>query len=107
MRPLFMSAIALASSPALAQDQSDAAATALAEIEAHRSGWGVGCSIPVPALWNAPPWEQRGAAGRRAAFEDCLSSVMQRQQDRLARLQDRIADRCGQRPALRQTNSET
>jgi hypothetical protein len=51
----------------------------------------VGCSVPVPALWNAPPWEQRAAAARREAFEDCLSSVMQREQDRLAQLQSRVA----------------
>lgn len=92
MRPLFLVALALAASPALAQEQPSPVARALAEIEAHRVGMRVGCSVPVPALWNAPPWEQRAAAARRAAFEDCLSGVMQREQDRLADLQRRIAD---------------
>ncbi|MET1111210.1 MAG: hypothetical protein ABWX67_06770 [Allosphingosinicella sp.] len=92
MRLLVLIALALAASPALAQAQSEALARALAEIEAHRVGMRVGCSVPVPALWNAPPWEQRAAAGRRAAFEDCLAGVMQREQDRLAGLQRRVAD---------------
>ncbi len=91
MRPLFLVALCLAASPALAQEPTGPVARALAEIEAHRVGMRVGCSIPVPALWNAPPWEQRAAADRRAAFEDCLSGVMQREQDRLAQLQERIA----------------
>jgi hypothetical protein len=91
MRPLFLVAFALAASPAFAQAP-EPVARALAEIEAHRVGMRVGCSIPVPALWNAPPWEQRAAADRRAAFEDCLSSVLQREQDRLAGLQQRVAD---------------
>jgi hypothetical protein len=90
MRTLFLVALALSASPASAQ-QPEPVARALAEIDAHRIGMRVGCSIPVPALWNAPPWEQRAAAARRAAFEDCLASVMQREQDRLASLQDRIA----------------
>lgn len=92
MRPFFLIALALAASPALAQTQPEPLARALAEIEAHRVGMRVGCSIPVPALWNAPSWEQRAAAGRRAAFEYCLSGVMQREQDRLAQLQERVAD---------------
>jgi hypothetical protein len=91
MRFPFLIALALAASPALAQAQPEPVARALAEIEAHRVGMRVGCSIPVPALWNAPPWEQRAAADRGAAFEDCLSGVMQREQDRLAQLQERIA----------------
>lgn len=91
MRTLFLIALALAAAPAAAQAPAEPLARALAEIEAHRVGLRVGCSIPVPALWNAPPWEQRAAAARRAAFEDCLSGVMQREQDRLASLQNRIA----------------
>jgi hypothetical protein len=91
MRKLFLIALAFAASPALAQQPPEPVARALAGIEAHRVGMRVGCSIPVPALWNAPLWEQRAAADRRAAFEDCLSGVMQREQDRLARLQDQIA----------------
>jgi hypothetical protein len=92
MRNLFLAALALAASPALAQQAPDPVARALSEIESHRIGMRVGCSIPVPALWNAPPWEQRSAAARRAAFEDCLSGVMQREQDRLGELQRRVAD---------------
>jgi hypothetical protein len=92
MRNLFLAALVLTASPALAGEPAEPVARALAEIGAHRVGIRVGCSIPVPALWNAPPWEQRAAAARRAAFEDCLSSVMQREQDRLASLQDRIGD---------------
>jgi len=92
MRPLFLIALGLAASPVLAQAQSDPVVRALAEIEAHQVGMRVGCAIPVPALWNAPPWEQRAAADRRAAFEDCLAGVMQREQDRLAQLQRRVAD---------------
>jgi len=90
MRPLFLIALCLAASPAVAQERSGPLARALAEIEAHRVGMRVGCSGPVPALWNAPPWEQRAAAARRAAFEDCLEGVMRREQDRLAQLQSRI-----------------
>ncbi|HEX8624509.1 MAG TPA: hypothetical protein VF782_05455 [Allosphingosinicella sp.] len=92
MRKLFLAAFLLAASAASAQQQPEPLARALAEIDAHRVGMRVGCSIPVPALWNAPPWEQRAAADRRAAFEDCLSGVMQREQDRLADLQRRVAD---------------
>jgi hypothetical protein len=92
MRSHFLVALCLAASPGAAQDRTGPLAQALAEIEAHRVGMRVGCSIPVPALWNAPPWEQRAAANRRQAFEDCLASVMIREQDRLAQLQERIAD---------------
>lgn len=91
MRPLFLVSLALAASPAIAQEQPEPLARALAEIEAHRVGMRVGCSVPVPALWNAPPWEQRAAAARRSAFEDCLAGVMEREQARLASLQDRVA----------------
>lgn len=91
MRPLFLAALFLAASPALAQSPPAPLDRALAEIGAHRVGMRVGCSIPVPALWNAPPWEQRAAAARRQAFEDCLSGVMIREQDRLAQLQERVA----------------
>lgn len=91
MRRLFLVALCLAATPAAAQ-QGEPLALALAEIDAHRVGMRVGCSIPVPALWNAPPWEQRAAAGRRQAFEDCLEGVMRREQDRLFLLQSRVAD---------------
>jgi hypothetical protein len=92
MRPLFLIALCLAASPVAAQQADEPLARALAEIDAHRVSLRVGCSVPVPALWNAPAWEQRAAAERRAAFEDCLSDVMQREQDRLAQLQSRIAE---------------
>jgi hypothetical protein len=104
MRPLVLIAVALAASPALpashafaaspalAQDRPEPLARALAEIEAHRVGMRVGCSIPVPALWNAPPWEQRAAAARREAFDECLEGAMRREQDRMSELQNRVAD---------------
>ena len=92
MRKLFLIALCLAAAPAVAQAPPEPLARALAEIEAHRIGMRVGCSVPVPALWNAPPWEQRAAAARRAAFEDCLAGVMEREQARLADLQRRVAD---------------
>lgn len=92
MRKLLLAALALAASPALAQAPAAPLDRALAEIEAHRVGMRVGCSIPVPALWNAPAWEQRAAAGRRQAFEYCLEDVMRREQDRLAQLQSRVAE---------------
>jgi hypothetical protein len=89
---MLLVALVLAASPALAQDPPAPLGRALAEIEAHRIGMRVGCPIPMPALWNAPPWEQRAAANRRQAFEDCLSGVMMREQDRLAALQERVAE---------------
>lgn len=92
MRPLLLAALLLAAAPASAQVPAAPVERALAEIEAHRVGMRVGCAIPVPALWNAPPWEQRAAAERRSAFEECLSAAMLREQERLARLQERIAD---------------
>ena len=92
MRPLFLVALALAAAPVAAQEPLAPLDRALAEIRAHQVGMRVGCPIPVPALWNAPPWEQRAAAGRRQAFEDCLEGVMRREQDRLARLQERVAE---------------
>src|SRR5436853_1637293 len=58
--------LALLAAPAAAQEATGPDA-ALAEIGAHRIDLHVGCSIPVPALWNAPPSEQRAAAARRAA----------------------------------------
>jgi hypothetical protein len=98
MHRLLLIALCLAASPAFAQAQAEPLARALAEIEAHRVGMRVGCPVPVPALWNAPPWEQRAAADRRAAFEDCLASVLQREQDRLAQLQSRVAELSAEAP---------
>jgi hypothetical protein len=90
--PLLVAVVlALAAASAAAREQPGPVTRALAEIEAHRVGMRVGCPVPVPALWNAPAWEQRAAAARRSAFGDCLSGAMQREQDRLAQLQDRIA----------------
>jgi hypothetical protein len=89
MRPILLF-LALLAAPAAAQEAAGPAA-ALTQIEAHRIDLRVGCPIPAPALWNAPAWEQRAAADRRAAFDDCLSGVMQREQDRLQDLERRIA----------------
>ena len=89
MRALCLALLVLAAAPVRAQDAPvppNPAAVALAEIEAHRVNLRVGCPIPVPALWNAPPWEQRAAAVRRNAFERCLSDAMLREQDRLEQL---------------------
>jgi hypothetical protein len=90
MRKLILVALLLAAAPAFAQEAPAPLARALAEIEAHQIAMRVGCSVPMPALWNAPPWEQRAAAARREAFDDCLEGVMRREQDRLGDLQQRI-----------------
>ena len=96
MRSLFLALlIALSAAPLQAQEAPgpvSAVPGAVAEIEAHRVNLRVGCPIPVPALWNAPPWEQRAAAARRDAFERCLSNVMLREQDRLEQLGWRLQD---------------
>lgn len=44
----------------------------------------------MPSLWNAPEWEQRAAAARRQAFEECLARAMLREQVRLEDLSGRI-----------------
>ena len=95
MRSLGLALLALSAAPLHAQEASAPAsdvARATAEIEAHRVNLRVGCPIPVPALWNAPPWEQRAAAIRRNAFERCLSGAMLREQDRLEQLGWRLQD---------------
>jgi hypothetical protein len=91
-------ALGLAAGAAAAQPPADPLARAIAEIEAHRVGMRIGCPVPLPALWNAPPWEQRAAADRRSAFEDCLEGVMRRERDRLAELRDRVDSLRGEAP---------
>jgi hypothetical protein len=71
------------SAPAFAQDAYDPVADAASIVEAHKVSTKVGCSIPVPALWDAPPWEQQAAQRRREAFNDCLAGAMEREQNRL------------------------
>ena len=51
-----------------------------------------GCSVPMPATWNAPYWEQEAAMRRRAVFEQCLEGAYNREYDRLERLSYRVAD---------------
>lgn len=65
-------------------------AEAAAAVDAQRVNLRVGCPVPLPATWNAPPWEQQAAAGRRAAFDRCLADVMLREQDRLESLARRV-----------------
>lgn len=101
MRAFWLTFLVVAAVPARAQDSHaapDPVAAAVAEVEAHRINMKVGCSIPVPALWNAPPWEQQAAANRRAAFELCLSDVMYREQDRLETLARAVANRSAAAP---------
>ena len=74
--------------PVLAQEQTsyDPVAEAKALIDSHQVSTNVPCSVPIPATWNASPWEQDAAMRRRQAFNDCLDSVMAREQDRLQAL---------------------
>ncbi len=109
-------ALSLASAPALADDPKDfldnpevlapkdvaagqpadpipdpnAVAEAMAMIGAHRLNPRTGCGLPVPATYNAPSWQQRAAAIRRQAFEDCLAGVMAREEGRLRELEARV-----------------
>ena len=78
--------LATAAVPTSAQPPADAVAEALATIARHQVSRRVGCSIPVPALWNAPPAEQHAAFRRRQGFEDCLGAAMDREAARLDQL---------------------
>ena len=85
--------LCLISCPAAAQEEATGSGVerATSEVSAHRINLRVGCPVPMPALWNAPPWEQRAAAERRYAFEGCLSNAMVREQERLEQLERRVA----------------
>ena len=58
---LFMSAAVPAFAQPAADPPSDPVAAALALVAQHRVSTRVGCPIPIPALWNAPPHEQQAA----------------------------------------------
>jgi hypothetical protein len=96
MRISLVSAFAglfLLSTPAFAQQaEYDPVADARAVIESHQVKTRVGCSIPIPATWDAPPWEQQAAMRRRDVFNDCLAGVMEREQERLGELTYRVDD---------------
>jgi hypothetical protein len=82
----------LAACPAAAQEAGPPVDRALSEIAAYRIDLRIGCPIPIPVAWSAPPWEHRAAAARREAFDECLAGVMQREQGRLQRLEQRVAE---------------
>lgn len=94
LRPLLL-LTALVSMPLHAQQTSgpdyDPLADARSMVEAHVVSDRTGCSVPVPATWNAPSWEQDAAMRRRVAFEQCLERAYNREYDRLERLSDRVA----------------
>lgn len=89
---------AAAAAPAAAQEQPNPAEEAFRLVEAHKVSTRTGCSIPMPAVWNAPPWEQRAAFRRREAFNECLSNAMLREEDRLHELGYRVDDLRGRYP---------
>ncbi|TFI57312.1 hypothetical protein E2493_15720 [Sphingomonas parva] len=78
--------LAIAPAAAFAQAPADPVAAALETIARHQVSTRVGCPIPVPALWNAPPYEQQAAWRRREAFEECLNAAMEREGVRLQQL---------------------
>ena len=59
-RLVLLSALFLGSAPTLAQTP-DSVLQAMQFVESHKVSTKVSCSIPVPALWDAPPWEQQAA----------------------------------------------
>jgi hypothetical protein len=83
---------AAAAAPAAAQPPAEPTAQALETIRQHQISKRVGCPIPIPALWNAPPAEQHAAWRRREAFEDCLDAAMEREGVRLQQLSAEVED---------------
>lgn len=83
--------LALAPAPLFAQ-AGDPVETAFTLIESHKVSTRTGCSVPIPATWNAPPWQQEAAWRRREAFNACLDRAMTREQDRLQELTWRVDD---------------
>ncbi len=69
-------------------------------VDAHVVSDRTGCSVPVPATWNAPSWEQDAAARRRVAFEQCLERAYDREYNRLERLSYRVDDIRSEYPDL-------
>ena len=70
----------------------DPVADAREMVETHVVSDRTGCSVPIPATWNAPRWEQEAAMRRRDAFEQCLQRAYYREYDRLDRLSYRVDD---------------
>jgi len=95
LRPLAFF-FALVSAPVCAQQADypdyDPLAEAQSMIDAHVVSDRTGCSVPIPATWNAPYWEQQAAMRRRVVFEQCLERAYTREYDRLERLGYRVAD---------------
>jgi len=95
LRPLAL-VFALVSAPLCAQDADDAdydpRSEARSMVETYVVSDRTGCSVPIPARWNAPYWEQQAAMRRREVFEQCLERAYAREYDRLERLSYRIAD---------------
>ena len=93
--------------PLPAQPGTDAVQDALAVISAHSVGKRIGCPVPVPALWNAPPYEQEAAARRRSAFQSCLADAFDREQQQLSLLSEQIDRERAESPALDWSGVET
>ena len=73
---------------------------ALSVISSHAVGKRIGCPVPIPALWNAPPYEQHAAARRRSAFQDCLADAFEREQQQLSLLSEQIDRERAEAPEL-------
>ena len=103
LRPLAF-VLALVSAPLCAQQADetdyDPRAEARSMVEAYVVSDRTGCSVPIPATWNAPYWEQQAAMRRRAVFEQCLERAYAREYDRLEQLSYRVADLRDVYPAL-------
>jgi hypothetical protein len=82
-------AACIAATPAAAMAQAGAA-EAERLVADHRINMRVPCTVPVPAVWNAPAWAQERAAAARADFHRCLADVMAREEARLADLEDEV-----------------
>lgn len=85
-----LAAACLLTASQLSAQAADPVAEAEAMIEAHNVSTKTPCSIPMPAIWNAAPWEQEAAFRRREAFSRCLGRVMEREQERLQKLSYRL-----------------
>lgn len=93
LRPVALLAV-FAAAPLSAQQTTtpneDPLAVARSMVEAHVVSQTTGCSVPIPATWNAPTWEQDAALRRRVVFEQCLERAYVREANRLERLTWRV-----------------
>lgn len=87
--PVRLIAACIAAAPAAVMAQTGAT-EAKRLVADHRINTRVPCTIPVPAVWNAPFWAQERAAAARADFHRCLDDVMAREEARLADLEDEV-----------------